>query len=85
MRNIFLEKSYPKCVGEGAPDTFMKNHCLLDFGRWIFIMLYSIKGAVTDLRYYVRSKFSRSLVHWKDLTLIWEVVFKLGYVFCQER
>ena len=33
MRNIFLEKSYPKCSGEGAPDPFMKNHCLLDFGR----------------------------------------------------
>ena len=30
----------------------------------------SFKGAVTDMRYFVRSKFSRSLVHKKSFTLI---------------
>ena len=29
-------------------------------------------------------KFSSSLVHKKNFSLIWQVVFKLGYVFCQE-
>ena len=44
-----------------------------------------IKGAATDIRQFARSKFSRSLVHKKNFSLIWQVVFKLGYVFCQER
>ena len=43
------------------------------------------KGAVTDMRYFVRSKFSTRLVHKEDFTLISQVVFKLRYVFCQER
>ena len=43
------------------------------------------KGAATDMRYFARSEFSRSLVHKKNFTLIWQVVFGLGYVFCQER
>ena len=45
----------------------------------------AIKGAVTDMRYFARNKFSRSLVHKKNFSLIWQVVFELGYVFCQER
>ena len=44
-----------------------------------------IKGAATDIRYFARSKFSRSLVHKKSFSLIWQVVFKLGYMYCQER
>ena len=44
-----------------------------------------LKGAVTDVRYFARSKFSRSLVHEKNFSFTWQVVFKLGYVFCQER
>ena len=43
------------------------------------------KGAVVDMRYFARSKFSWCLVHNKTFSLIWQVVFKLGYVFCQER
>ena len=35
------------------------------------------------MRYFARSKFSRSLVHKKNFSFIWQVVFKLGYV-CQE-
>ena len=37
------------------------------------------------MKYYARSKFSRSVVHKKNFNLIWHEVFKLGYVFCQER
>ena len=44
-----------------------------------------IKGAAIDMRYFARSKFFRSYVHKKNFSLIWEVVFKLGYIFCQER
>ena len=44
-----------------------------------------IKGTATDMRYFTRSKLSRSFVHKKDFSLIQQVVFKLGYVFCQER
>ena len=43
------------------------------------------KDTVTDMRYFARIKFSRSLVHKKNFSLIWQVVFKLGHVFCQER
>ena len=44
-----------------------------------------IKGAVADMRYFAWSKFSRSLVHKKSFSAIWQAVFKLGYAFCQER
>ena len=44
-----------------------------------------LKGAAADMRHFARSKFSRSLVHRKNFSLIGQVVFKLGYVFCQER
>ena len=37
------------------------------------------------MRYPAMRKFSRSLVHMKNFSLIWQVVFKLGYVLCQER
>ena len=56
-----------------------------DIGIFNELMETLLKGAVTDMRYFVRSKFSRSLVHKKNFTLVWQVVFKLGYVFCQER
>ena len=44
-----------------------------------------IKGTATDMRYFARSKLSRSFVQKKNFSLIQQVVFKLGYVFCQER
>ena len=53
------------------------------FERYWFIV--DIKGAATDMRYFAWSKFSRSLVHKYNFSLIWQVVFKLGYVFGQER
>ena len=48
-------------------------------------LVTSLTAAVTDMRYFARSKFSKSLVHKRNFSLIWQVVFKLGYVFCQER
>ena len=35
--------------------------------------------------YFASSKFSKSLVYRKNFSFIWQVVFKLGYVFCEER
>ena len=43
------------------------------------------KGVATDMRYFARSKFFRSLVLNKNFSLIRQVVFKLVYVLCQER
>ena len=48
-------------------------------------MIFVFKEAATDVRYFARCKFSRSLVYCKNFTLIWQVVFKLGYIFYQER
>ena len=45
----------------------------------------TVKAAATDMRYFARSKFSRSLVHKKKISLIRQVFFKLRYVFRQER
>ena len=48
-------------------------------------LLDTLKVAATDMRYVARSKLSRSLVHKKNFSFIWKVVFKLGYLFCQWR
>ena len=57
-------------------------------------MLYVIRGGVkqiiasgaeTDIRYFARSKFFRGHVQKTNFSLIGQVVFKLVYVFCQER
>ena len=39
------------------------------------------KAAVRDLKYFASSKFFKSLV----FGLIWQVVFKLRYLFCKVR
>ena len=44
-----------------------------------------VKVAVTNMRYFARRKISRRLVHKKNFSLMWQVVFKLGYLFCCER
>ena len=44
-----------------------------------------IKAAATGMRYFARSKFFGSLVHNKNFGLIWQVVLKLRYLFCQGR
>ena len=51
----------------------------------LYIANVIIKGTVTDMRYFPRSKFSRNFVHKKHFSFIWQVVCKLWYVFCQER
>ena len=50
--------------------------------------LYSgtlFKVAATDMRYFARSKLSRSFVQKKNFRVIWQLVFKLGYLLGQER
>ena len=56
-------------------------------GKYLLLILQYLllKGAATDMSYFARSKFSMILVHRKNFSLIRQVVFKLGYVFCQER
>ena len=44
----------------------------------------NILKAQRDMRYFARSKLARSLVHRKKFSLIRQVFFKLGYVFCQK-
>ena len=44
-----------------------------------------LKAAATDMKHLEGAKISRSLVYKKHFTLIWQVVFKLGYLFSQER
>ena len=51
----------------------------------VFLKDAAFEGAVTDMRYFASSKFSRSLVHKKNSSLMWQVVFNLGHVFCQEK
>ena len=41
----------------------------------------TIKTAAPDTKYFVRSRFSRSLVQKKNFGLIWQVVFKLNTFF----
>ena len=43
--------------------------------------IVTFKGAATDMRYFSRSKFSSSLVHKKNFSLIRQVIFKAGYFF----
>ena len=56
-----------------------------NFQKWFLKQLRNIDDAATDMRYFARSKFSRSLVHKKKFSLIWQRFFRLGYVFCEER
>ena len=52
------------------------------FGPLILFILLDFKAAATDIRYFAKSKFSRSLVHKKNFDLIWQVALKLKYLFC---
>ena len=53
---------------------------LMDFKKFSLSFgeskLFELKDAATDMRYFARSKFSRSLVHKKNFSLIWQVIFK---------
>ena len=58
---------------------------LVPFFRRTYTVSNGFEVAATDMPYFGRSTFSRSLVHKKNFSLIWQVVFRLGYVFSQER
>ena len=42
------------------------------------------KVTARDMRYFARSKLCRSLVQKKNFRVIWQLVFKLGYLLGQE-
>ena len=44
-----------------------------------------LKAATTKIKYFAGNKFFGSLVHKKNCGLILTIVFKLGYLFYQER
>ena len=47
---------------------------------WIY--LWKAQRQIWDILKYKEYKFSGSLVHQKNFSFIWQVVFKWGYVFC---
>ena len=47
--------------------------------------MFIIKAGETDIRYFARIMFSKSLVHKNNFDLNWKMVFKLEYLFCQRR
>ena len=55
------------------------------FSKKSHFLFRKFKVAATDMRYFVRSKFPRSLVYKQNFSLILAKFFKLGYVFFQER
>ena len=60
--------------------------CCKNWTLWHFAQKpILLKAAVTIIRYFARSKFSTSFVHKKSFDLIWNVSFKLKYLFCQGR
>ena len=60
---------------------------LLFFIFWILYLYFFsfFKAAVNDMRYFLRSTFSRCFVHKKKFGLICRIFFKLRYLFCQRR
>ena len=58
------------------------GHIPREISRHVY---FFIKVTATDMRYFARSKFFRSLVHKKNFILTWQVVFNLGYLFYQGR
>ena len=52
---------------------------------WHTLSSGTFKAAGTNMGYFEKSEFFGSLVHKKNFGLIWQVVFKLGCLFCQGR
>ena len=60
------------------------------FFSWAYIKVLALyyyalcfKVAWANMIYFARNKFLRSLVHKKNFGLIWQIVFKLEYLFYQ--
>ena len=63
---------------------------IIFFGMFLIVLemifrLIIFKSAATDRRYFARNKLSMSSVPNKNFSLLWQIVFKLEYIFCQER
>ena len=67
FRILVRESIRPFCFYLGLIDILVISHVASIF-----------KAAATDMRYFARSKFSRSLVHKKNFSLIGEVLFRSG-------
>ena len=70
------------CFKKGEPVSWKQ----FEFGIWISWMTESTFERHSDrseiFYKYKEYKFSGSLVHQKNFSFIWQVVFKWGYVFC---
>ena len=79
--NYIMRKHYFLCMDErnSVFSLFLPRNCFLQ--RWAICLHSQLKVAATDMRYLARSKLSRCLVHKKNFSLMWQVVFKLGYLF----
>ena len=85
-QEIFSQSRNKKCFNNREVDAHLGYEISKNMiGRNLCIKKVKLKAAATDMRYFPRSKLSRSLVHKKNFSLIWQVVLKLGYSFCQER
>ena len=77
------EKNRPLCIFRLQMIIYKKH---FDENRPIYFLIKKEKVFIkvaADMRYFARSNLSRSSVHKKTFRLIWQVVFKLGYLFCQ--
>ena len=67
----YRDLNYEKEVIRVALGSFTVTLNLLELGRFDSVTTFILfKGAATDMRYLARSKFSRSLVHKENFTLI---------------
>ena len=85
LRNLILsrlQRYFPKPLSMTAFNMFHKEAKRRTGDG---VAMRELKAATADMRYSARSKFSMSLVHKKSFGLIWEVVFKLRYLFYNAR
>ena len=70
MRNIFLEKSYAKCVGEARQDPFIKNQNWA-YGStvWSVIKFVFIVCPSRGLPKYIKSKLLSTYFYFKAIKL----------------
>ena len=78
---------FPRQIFIFTPMDWRRSPTIIVYFLWkkqVFLIGFSLK-VQRDMRYFARSKYCSSLVHRKHFSLIWQVVFKLGYVFYHER
>ena len=68
--NTLLEKIQKPCL--------TTLWVLTPYKRTFKVVTYTLKGEVTEMIYFARSKFLRNEIHEINFSFIWQVVFKLG-------